>query len=109
MRKRPFLKEGFLICVPPLGCSAAINNYQPALYWYVKMWANFKNNKPNAKSPFKLGKNDLIDSFILFSIVPDDNVFLVTDEKKVHQLFSEIGYGNAVCSLDEYLEKIGFC
>jgi hypothetical protein len=54
-----------------------ISDYQPALFSYIKMWENFANNNHNSKTPFKPNKNDLIDSFILFSIVPEENILLV--------------------------------
>lgn len=85
-----------------------ISDYQPALFSYIKIWENFSNNKPNSKTPFTPNKNDLIDSFILFSIVPDDNILLVTNERRIHSIFKEIGKSNSVTTLEEYLKKIKF-
>lgn len=85
-----------------------ISDYQPALFSYIKIWENFSNNNANSKSPFRPNKNDLIDSFILFSIVPDDNILLVTDEKKIHSIFKEVDKPNSVISLSNYLTKIKF-
>lgn len=85
-----------------------ICDYQPALFSYIKILKNFFNNKINSKKPFNPNKKDLIDSFILFSIVPDDNILLVTDEKRIHSIFKEVGKPNSVISLPNYLTKIGF-
>lgn len=85
-----------------------ICDYRPAFHAYVTMLEKFSNNKPTSKSPFVPDKNDLIDAFILFSVVPDDNIILVTDEKIIHQVFKEIGQAEFVYKLDDYLEKIGF-
>jgi hypothetical protein len=85
-----------------------ISDYQLALFSYIKIWENFSNNNTNSKSPFRPNKNDLIDSFILFSIVPDDNILLVTDEKRIHSIFQEVGKPNSVISLSNYLTKIKF-
>ena len=85
-----------------------IVDYQPALFSYIKIWENFSNNNINSKSPFKPNKNDLIDSFILFSIVPEDNILLVTDEKRIHSIFNEVAKPNSVISLTNYLSEIKF-
>lgn len=91
--------------------SAIVNlicDCQPALFSYIKMWENFYNNNHNSKAPFTPNKNDLIDSFILFSIVPDNNILLITNERKIHSIFKEIGKSNSVATLDEYLKVINF-
>jgi hypothetical protein len=85
-----------------------ISDYRPALLSYIKIWEKFSNNNENSKSPFVPNKNDLIDSFILFSIVPDDNILLVTDENKIHSIFKEIDKSNSVITLSNYLKKINF-
>lgn len=85
-----------------------ISDYQPALFSYIKIWKNFSNNNHNSKTPFTLNKNDLVDSLILFSIVPDDNIILVTDEKKIHSIFKEIDKESSVLTLSNYLKKIKF-
>lgn len=83
-----------------------ISDYQLALFSYIKIWENFSNNNTNSKSPFRPNKNDLIDSFILFSIVPQDNILLVTDEKRIHSIIKEVGKPNSVISLTNYLSEI---
>jgi len=85
-----------------------IIDYRPALLSYIKIWEKFSNNNEKSKSPFLPNKNDLIDSFILFSIVPDDNILLVTDENKIHSIFTEIDKSNSVITLSNYLKKINF-
>lgn len=85
-----------------------ICDYQPALFSYIKIWENFSHNNHNSKTPFNPNKKDLIDSFILFSVVPDDNILLVTNEKKIHSIFKEIDKANSVITLEEYLRKIKF-
>ena len=85
-----------------------ICDYRPAFHAYIIMWEKFSNNKPTSKSPFVPDRNDLIDAFILFSVVPDENIILVTDEKIIHQVFKEIGQTEFIYKLDDYLEKIGF-
>jgi hypothetical protein len=81
---------------------------QPVLHSCILMWEKFSNNKHTSKSPFVPDKNDLMDSLILFSIVPNENVFIVTEEKMIHKIFNEIGFSNFVYKLDDYLREIGF-
>ena len=85
-----------------------IYDYRPALLSYIKILEKFSNNKVNSKRPFIPNKNDLIDSLILFSIVPNEQIVLVTDENKIHSIFNEIGMSNSVITLTNYLKKINF-
>jgi len=85
-----------------------IMDYRPAFHSFVIVWEKFLNNKNSSKSVFAPNKNDLIDSFILFSVVPEDNIYFVTDEVKIHKLFKEIDLQEYVLTLDNYLTKIGF-
>jgi hypothetical protein len=84
------------------------SDYKPALLSYIKIIEKFSKNSPTNNAPFKLNENDLIDSFILFSIVPDENIILVTDERKIHNIFKEINRADFIYTLEGYLKKIGF-
>jgi hypothetical protein len=85
-----------------------ICDYRPAFLAVIMILEKFSNNRPTSQTPFVPDKNDLIDALILFSVVPDENIVLVTDEKMIHQIFKEIGRTDFIYKLEDYLEKIGF-
>ena len=85
-----------------------ICDYRPAFLAYIMMWEKFSYNRPTSQTPFVPDENDLIDALILFSVVPDENIVFVTDEKMIHQIFEEIGRKDFIYKLEDYLEKIGF-
>ena len=84
----------------------------PALHSYAEMWKRFNVSNPKGKGNFNIiskgNQNNLFDSLILFSIRPEENIHIVTNENLIHKYFNDLGYSDYVHYLNEYLTEIEF-
>jgi predicted nucleic acid-binding protein len=78
----------------------------------IQSYAVLKSTAPDhssiaaIRSQFDLTENDRIDSNVLNELVCGRVDAIITEDRKLHQKASAIGYGDLVFSIDSFLEKV---